>query len=59
MKSKIVTWLTLINLILTHFPSEPDVTLAEEVSHLILARRVVFAGVDLGERSCKIYPLFY
>lgn len=56
--SKNLTRITFVNFILAHLPSEANVTLTEEISDFILTGRVVFAWIDLGNRSCKMYSLF-
>ena len=56
--SETLTRITFVDFILTHLPSEANVTLTEEVSDFVLTGGVVFARIDLGNRSCKMYSLF-
>ena len=51
-----LTRLAFIDFVLAHFALESNVTFAEKIGSLILARGVVFAWIDLRSRSCKIFP---
>ena len=56
--SETLTRFTFVDFILAHLPSEANVTLTEEISDFVLTGGVVFARIDLGNRSCKMYSLF-
>ena len=57
MTNTFITWITFVDFCLTLFPHVSDVTLAEEVINFILAGSIVFAWINLSNRTRQYFFL--